>query len=316
MDFLRRALALVQGRPACLATVIRTSGSTPRHPGAKMLIFADGSTIGTIGGGRVEHEVTKVGARVAAGAKPVRVTHHLVRDLAMCCGGTMELYLEPLAPSLPALAGALAALAARHSVDLITPLAGGPKEAASPSDPSQRGARLEGDAFVEPVRPRERAFLFGSGHVSRALGPLLSAVEFDVVLCDDNETGSIEGAPPPWATAVVDSFEARDVEAARGKLGLGDYVVVVTRDHAIDQRIVESLVKNGELEYLGLIGSRRKVDSFRKRLLLKGTCTEDEWSRITAPIGVPIAAETPEEIAVSIAAQLIDRRNRRRRGTM
>jgi len=314
MDFLRRALAAARGRPACLATVIRTSGSTPRHPGAKMLIFADGSTIGTIGGGRVELEVTGAGARVAAGAAATRVVHHLVRDLAMCCGGTMELYLEPLAPGLAAIDGALAALGARRSVDLVTALDGSGKMLATPDDPSQRAPRLDGDAFVEPIRPRERAFLFGHGHVSRALGPLLAAVDFDVVLCDDNETGSIEGTPPTWAGKVIDSFDVRDVEAACGALALGDYAVVVTRDHAIDQRIVEALVGHAELEYLGLIGSQRKVERFRQRLLHKGVCGEAEWARVHAPIGVPIAAETPEEIAISIAAQLIDRRNCRRRG--
>ncbi|MBZ0231093.1 MAG: XdhC family protein, partial [Deltaproteobacteria bacterium] len=83
--------ALDEGRGVALATVIATTGSTPRHVGARMAVLDDGRTLGTIGGGRIEAEVVAAAGEVARGAPARRLDHHLVRDLAMCCGGWMEL---------------------------------------------------------------------------------------------------------------------------------------------------------------------------------------------------------------------------------
>lgn len=314
VKLLRQALEDTASGPACLATVIRTSGSTPRHPGAKMLIFEDGTAFGTIGGGRVELEVMRAGAEVAGGAAARRVTHHLVRDLAMCCGGTMELYLEPLAPSIEVLGQALEAVDQRRPVDLVTDLGGGPKTLRRDADPSQRAAILEGELFVERLRATERALIFGCGHVGRALGPVLASVGFEVVVCDDDETGALN-RELPWASATCDTFHLPDVTRSLGELGAGDYLVILTRDHAIDQDIVERALPHGaKLGYLGLIGSRGKIARFKKRLFAKGVADADSWARLRAPIGIDIGAETPEEIAVSVAAELISVRAAARRG--
>ncbi len=311
MEFLRQVLAEAADEPACLVTVVRASGSTPRHVGAKMLVFPDGHTIGTIGGGRVELEATLAAKEVAAGQPAHRLRFDLVRDLAMCCGGSMELYLEGVQDSIGVFEDTVECLAARRRAELVTPLNGSGKYLRDPSSAS-RTPWLEGDALVEPIVPGERAVIFGLGHVSLALGPLLARLNFDVVVCDDNETGAIE-ADVPWASMVVASFEPNEVAADLGGLGFGDYALVLTRDHAIDQRIVEGLVQIEELTYLGLIGSSRKVASFRRRIIHKGICDEQGWTRVIGPVGIDIAAETPAEIAVSIAAQMIERRNRPRR---
>ena len=101
MELLRSALERAeQGEALALVTVIEVSGSAPRHLGAQMLVDAQGEIEHTIGGGRVELEVTRLAAQVAAGAPAQRVRHHLTRDLAMCCGGTMSFYIEPVVPSL------------------------------------------------------------------------------------------------------------------------------------------------------------------------------------------------------------------------
>jgi len=137
---------------------------------------------------------------------------------------------------------------------------------------------------------------------------------FEVIICDDNETGAIEDHIS-WAGRVVPSFLPKEVEAEIGELGDGDFAIVLTRDDAIDLEILEALLGRTRLEYLGVIGSQRKIASFRKRILSKGHYGEDEWSRVTGPVGLEIGAETPAEIAVSIAAQLIERRHGPRRGT-
>lgn len=320
MDIFRQAVTRAEaGERLALVTVIAVRGSAPRHVGTKMLVRADGTTTGTIGGGRIEREATRAGAEIAAGAPARRLRAHLVRELAMCCGGTMELYMEPVAPSLPALREVLARWDARRPTLLVTPLDGGPKQV---QDAPGRGhgrprPACEDERFVEPVLPLERVVLFGAGHVARAIGPVAAGIGFEVTVCDDDETGALTDlGQPAWAARTVASFDVRDVEAALGALGPGDHVLIVTRDHAVDEQILARLLPRDSLSYLGLIGSRGKVGRFRKRLAARGVATEERWARLHAPIGLDIGAETPAEIAVAVAAQLVHVRRRGLRSAM
>jgi len=242
------------GRAAVLLTVVRTGGSTPRKCAAKMLVLSDGIR-GTIGGGRIEQEAVEAArALLAAGyaARPLLRRWHLTHDLAMCCGGEMEIFMEPLLPS-------------------------------------------------------PRLIVCGGGHVAHALVPLAARIGFACVVAEDNEeqTGSVRF---PEAQAFLDGF---DVDRWQPAPTVEDYVVVVTRDHAIDQRLMESLLPRG-LAYLGLIGSQRKIAMFKERTAARGM-DPILWSMVRAPIGLSIAAETPEEIAVAIAAELVQVRASRRK---
>ncbi|HUS67996.1 MAG TPA: xanthine dehydrogenase accessory protein XdhC [Kofleriaceae bacterium] len=311
MEVLREALrrAREQG-PQALVTVLHTSGSTPRHAGARMLVGADGKVFGTIGGGRVELEATRQGEEVARGAPARRERHHLVRDLAMCCGGTMDLYVQPVAPSAAALARAIALAEARRPGRLITRLDGAAIEV---EETAEHGARVpalddSGERFVEPIWPGDRVILFGLGHVARAVGPVLRGVGFEIVVCDDGDTGALEAGAPDWASRVVESFDLGEVAREVGHIGHGDHVLIMTRDHAVDQRLLEqalALDSLDEVAYLGLIGSQGKIGRFKKRLEAKGIATPERWARLRAPIGLDIGAETPAEIAISVAAELI-----------
>jgi xanthine dehydrogenase accessory factor len=311
MRMLARALErLDQGAALALVTVVRVSGSAPRHEGAHMLAAADGTTEGTIGGGRIALEATRAAIEVARGAPARRVTHHLVRDLAMCCGGSVELYIEPLAPAREAIAAAVALRRARRPGVLITHLDHGGKQTLERAEPPAQAAR-EGDTLIEPILPAERVFVVGCGHVGRALGPMAATVGFEVVACDDGDTGALD-RPLPWAAQVIRSFEIADIEREAGELGAGDYVVIVTRDHALDERLLERLLVRESLSYVGLIGSRRKIERFRRRLEAKKVATPARWARLRAPIGLDIGAETPEEIAVAVAAELVAVKRARR----
>jgi len=298
------------GRGVALATVIDTGGSTPRHLGARMAVTDDGRGLGTIGGGRIEQEVMAVAREVANGAPARRIKHHLVRDLAMCCGGAMELVVAPAAPMQGAITAALTAWRRRAPALVTTGVDDGvltvTAVAAAETRPWRR-PRLDGDVLREAVAPPDRAIVFGGGHVGRALGPVLRGLGFEVVLCDDGDTGALE-PPPAWADRIVDSFALNDVERALGPLGDGDHVFIVTRDHAMDLRLLEDLLGR-DLTYLGMIGSRGKVGRFRKRLVAKGHDLRG-WDRLRAPLGLDIGAETPEEIAIAIAAELVALRRR------
>ena len=306
--------AVAAGAPVALATVIGVRGSTPRHLGARMAIAADGRIWGTIGGGRIEAEVVAAGRAVAAGGPAVTVEHHLVRDLAMCCGGAMQLAIAPAAPSADAIAEVVAARARREARVVTTPVDGSPLRVRPPG-PGEVAAlarpRREAEGLVELVRPADRVVVFGLGHVARAIGPIVAGLGFEVVVCDDGETTAVD-VVPAWASAVVDSFDVADAERALGRLGPGDLVLIVTRDHAVDQRLLEALIGRDDLGYLGMIGSRGKLGRFKKRLAAKGLGDDAAWARLRAPIGLDVGAETPEEIAVAVAAELVAWR---RRGT-
>ncbi len=308
MEVLREALRRARDSgPQAMATVVKTSGSTPRHAGAKMVVGADGSSFGTIGGGRVELEAVRAGAEVAGGAPARIVRHHLVRDLAMCCGGSMEVLVQPVAPSASAIESAVELAARRRPGLLVSRLDGAAMSLEERPAHQGRHPALDGERFAEPILPPDRVVLFGLGHVARALGPVLAGLGFEIAVCDDDETGALEAAPT-WAARTVDSFDLPDVERAIGPLGFADYLIITTRDHAIDQRILEQALLHpalDQLAYLGLIGSRGKIGRFKKRLVAKGVATDQRWSRLRAPIGLDIAAETPAEIAISVAAELI-----------
>jgi xanthine dehydrogenase accessory factor len=249
MDVLRRAQDLVAARErAALVTVVSTSGSTPRKPGARMLVLADGRTYGTVGGGRVEQAVCAAAARVLASEVPELVHHKLTQELAMCCGGQMTF-------------------------------------------------------FVEPLMSAPRLFVFGLGHVGSAIVQAAAAAGFEVTGIDDLPANATTERLPQ-AHGFVDSYEPEDVRA----LPFADdcYVVIATREHALDQKLLELCLPQ-QWRYLGVIGSERKAAMQRERLLAKGFAPE-LVARVRCPMGLAIGAHTPEEIAVSVCAELVAER--------
>jgi xanthine dehydrogenase accessory factor len=314
LDVFAAALsALDAGRGVAIAAVTGATGSTPRHLGARMVVADDGEQWGTIGGGKIEALVVAAAKEVAGGGEPRVVRQHLIRDLAMCCGGAMEVAITPAGPSRDVLT-MLAASRRPHVLE--TPLDGGPLIARDDrrGDPGIHAPAVVDGVLVERVGVAERVVMFGLGHVARVLGRLLDDLGFSVVVCDDGETGAIDEAPA-WADKVIESFDADEVERRLAGFGEHDYVLILTRDHAIDQQLLERLITRDGIGYLGMIGSRGKVGRFRKRLEAKGLVESEadaRWARLRAPIGLDIGAETPEEIAVAIAAELVARR---RRGT-
>jgi xanthine dehydrogenase accessory factor len=241
-------------RAVCLCTVVRTAGSTPRKSAARMLVVAGGGLVGTVGGGRLEQQVIEAARALLerADGRAQLLRYHLTRELGMCCGGEMEVFVEPLLPDPPLV-------------------------------------------------------VCGGGHVALALVPLAARVGFAPILVEDLEELGGAGRFPD-ATLLVDSFDVRDWRGV--PLDEGTYAVIVTRDHGQDQALLEQLLPY-DLAYLGLIGSRRKIAMFHKRLENKGF-DPARLARVHAPVGLDIGAETPEEIAVAIVAELIQVRAARR----
>ncbi len=153
--------------------------------------------------------------------------------------------------------------------------------------------------FIEAVEPKPRLFVFGAGYIGKPLVAMATACGFEVTIVD----GRSEWADPARFPGAA--VRCQDPEDAARALDLvpGDYACVVTHDHALDQRLVQILIRR-PLRFLGMIGSRAKQRKFIQRLRGHGH-SEEEIARLHTPLGLAIGAATPEEIAVSVLAQLI-----------
>lgn len=241
--------ALERGEPAALVTIVSTTGSTPQRVGAKMLVFADGRIVGTIGGGCYENDAFWKAREAIASRVPQVVHYELSDDFAqetgLICGGQMDVYIEPIEPS-------------------------------------------------------PELYIVGAGHVGFYLARLAQEVSFRVHVIDDREKFANAERFPTAAEIVVDDLPAW---IARTTLPPHAYVVIVTRGHTNDLEALRALAPR-ELRYVGLIGSRAKVARIYDALLADGM-SADVLTRVHSPIGLEIGAVTPQEIAVSILAELI-----------
>ncbi len=209
----------------------------------------EGDIIGTIGGGAIEHLIRQEAIQVIREKKPKLVETSLKAELGMCCGGNMQV-------------------------------------------------------FIEPIAKRPRLFLFGAGHINQALCPLAIKLGFLVSVIDERKDLLS-------SVAFVDAEQRMDDISLFSVVKMSycehTFVVIATHDHALDQKIVEGIIGN-TVRYAALVGSVRKALMTKKRLLAKGFL-EEQIKKIICPAGLNISASTPEEIAVSIAAQMTMVRN-------
>ena len=324
-EFLRAVVhKLEEGTPVELVSVIASSGSTPRGAGAMMAVFPDGTIQGTIGGGNVEYAAqTLAGELLASGGdarKEFRFVPGEAANLGMVCGGDVTLQFHFFSPQDPqqiaVLRDLIQASAGNESTWLVWQLEGERITAMGTADrhgarhltvePPDLSALLKQKAvfqdswFAVPVVRTGRTYVFGGGHVSRALVPVLASVGFRPVVYDDRPEFANSTLFPQAEAVFCGSFT--DL-GAHITVTEEDDVVVMTRGHQADYEVLTQVLRSGA-RYLGCIGSHRKLALCRERLLEAGF-TQEEYARLHAPIGLAIGAETPEEIAVSVAAEMI-----------
>ncbi len=244
---------LEKGQRGALATVIGATGSTPGKESAKMLVRDDGSTVGTIGGGCTEADVWALAREVIDNDRPMRHSFKLTPKTAeedgLACGGTVEVFIEPLG---------------------------------SPT-----------------------VYIFGAGHIARQLVPLAANVGMNCIVVDDRERFAHPDHFPNACQVVVSEFETCFDELP---IGPSSYLVIVTRGHRYDQLCLTKAVAT-TAGYIGLIGSKAKIARIFKSLKDQKV-TNERLAEVHAPIGLDIGCQSPEEIAVSIVAELIAHRRR------
>jgi len=330
---------LEKGECLVLATILSHAGSTPRTAGTKMVVCADGKIIGTIGGGLVEAEVMKAAGEIfdtkKAQTRNFNLTAAAADTMDMICGGHLEILLEPVEANPPELEifrnlctvwekgrkGLMIAClgtegkcpghirrclitdeGTKHG-DLVLP----PSLSEEMMKNIQRKRHPlvlvleEGRFLAEPVFVPETVYIFGAGHVSQKVAILTRMSDFRTVVLDDREEfANWERFPEADEIKVLTDFK----QAFSGlEIDRDSYAVIVTRGHSHDKTVLEQALRSNA-GYIGMIGSIRKRDAIYKVLSDEGFTLED-FNRVNSPIGLSIGAETPEEIAVSIVAELI-----------
>lgn len=334
---------LAKGESFVLAAIVSRSGSAPRAVGTRMIVRSNGSIIGTIGGGILEALVQELAREVFMERKALIREFVLKAEDAECMGMICGGQLQVLIHFVDALDGTctqlyrevLAAFKSRKRAWLITVL---PSGKSGREVPEQHLVRAVGNilgsmdektaqALIAQVRPGQpevvaygedrylveclchegTVYIFGAGHISQKLAPLTSLVGFRTVVLDDrDEFANRRLFESVDEIVILDSFE-RAFEGL--EINEDSYLVLVTRGHAHDKTVLREALRTGA-GYIGMIGSRKKRDAIYEALCREGF-SRHELERVHSPIGLNIGAETPEEIAVSIVAELVQERARR-----
>jgi xanthine dehydrogenase accessory factor len=238
-----------EGRKVALATIVRHLGSTPRKDNAKMLIYEDGSTFGSVGGGCVEGEIWQKARKVLETGQAQMIRFELTEQDAendgLVCGGTVEI-------------------------------------------------------FVEPIVPEPRLVILGAGHLGKAIAEAAIPLGYEVVVVDDRENFANRERFPHAREVRTAAFESclEGVE-----INGNTFVLIVTRGHRHDVTALREALPT-DARYIGLVGSRRKIQLSVRSLLEQGFAPS-LFEKLYAPIGLEIGSETPEEIAVSVIAEII-----------
>lgn len=241
-----------EGSRAALCSIIHTKGSTPRKVGAKMIVLESGSIIGTIGGGNLEKEVIKNALLQIKKNEAKIFKHDLLYQHNMCCGGSVEI-------------------------------------------------------FIEPVEPMKRLYIFGAGHTGQALAKLTKFTDFETFIIDDRQE-YIEQLKNISGVNILHTDYRKVLPTL--PFNKETYCVILTYEHEIDRDILSFCIQK-PYAYLGMIGSQRKIEITKKMFVDSGIANKKKLETVKMPIGLNINAETPEEIAVSILAEMINIKNKK-----
>lgn len=319
---------LERGERIAVAVLATRDGSAPRGAGAKMLVGADGPIAGTIGGGSAEARAAAEAKLTLEDGKPrlfeVDMGGSALDGADLICGGRVGIFIHRPEPDH---LGVYRALRERMRDGLDSallvpvrepgpPVLAVPGGEASPLVAAANAARPEGtllfehggrEYILEPSTARVRLVVAGGGHVSLALAELAAKVDFDVAILDDRAEFAAPARFPfldPRRLIVVPEFRGCLEEKTLGfPVTSRTFVAILTRGHSFDRETLAQALRT-PAGYVGMIGSRRKRGVIYDRLLEEGFARAD-LERVHSPIGLSIGAETPAEIAVSIAAELI-----------
>lgn len=331
---------LEENETGILATIIWTSGSTPAPPQAKMLLSVNGKRIaGTIGGGCIEDTIIRRVVATEANYLANIIQFELNNEeteSGLICGGSLKVLIERIDKSHIELFRILneRIKTGKNSI-LVTKFRHADKTIKSVL--SENSCRIAGEEFekefqlssiweksspvileekdvvyiAEPIEGKIPLFIFGGGHVGAAISKLASNCGFSVRVVDDRIEYSDKARFPEADETICIPFRLINSDIG---LNENSYVVIVTRGHTFDELVLEKVI-NLNPEYIGMIGSKRKVLITFKNLIKKGIAKE-KLEHVYAPVGLDIGAVSVEEIAISVVAEMIKIRRKKKKDSV
>jgi len=341
-------LKLIRERvPCALATVTGATGSAPQVPGSSAIVGRTGLLAGTVGGGVVEFQIIRSAMKQLETGQSGYLHFNLGNDDSLAgeaiCGGNMSILVdaEPvkhagvfsqISESLRLrkqgvliteikdtgnnqvqigrywFDGADEKIPDRMLISTVTEMFSNRKQGDF-RELRQTGPDGVGQTVfcLETIVPPQQLIIAGAGHVGKAVSHLGKLLGFEVTVWDDRTEFANREALPD-----ADQIVSGPFSEAAGKITVSpdSYLVIATRGHKNDAEVLKEWI-GSEASYIGMIGSRTKIGLIREKFILNGWATLDQWNRIHSPIGLPIGSKTVQEIAVSIAAQLIQERNKK-----
>jgi xanthine dehydrogenase accessory factor len=335
-----------------LATVTQCKGSTPQKPGSSALFSKNGLICGTVGGGILEAKVQDISLSALSSKEPQHPTFFLNKDISngedAICGGQISVLIEPepfkylsvfsdlkksIEDKIPGILITMVTGSSGSDVftrrfwltenskpempaHLIAPLEPVVKSILDKCDPYDfREIEIKNPGedqisifFLEPVIPPPSLIIAGAGHIGKALANLGSLLGFEVTVLDDRDEYANRSNFPGSEKIIVG-----DIGSGMNMLSKNSdtYIVIVTRGHKDDERALKACI-GSDAAYIGMIGSKNKVSVMRTNFIVNRWANEEQWSKIHAPVGIDICSRSVEEIAISIAAQMIKVKNCKR----
>jgi len=336
---------LDQQAQLCLATLVATRGSVPQVPGSSALYAEHGRLAGTLGGGVMEGDAGKKAAEAIRTGRHRLEMYNLDADIrdneGALCGGYAKVLLDPdpgrhadcfremaqaldkgvsglLLTVIPGDASAPLLRSWIPAGETVSPdLPGNWEEIEKAMDAAGSDGKCHtlenatGDLlFIEPVSPAPQLYIAGAGHIGKALAHQGMLLDFEVTVIDDRaEFASPDNIPD------ADHLIVKSIGDAMEEIPFNrdTYVVIVTRGHQDDAAALKACIKH-DIPYIGMIGSRKKLRTMKEQFIRNGWSTQEEFERIHAPVGLEIGSVSVQEIALSIAAQLVQVRAKHRSG--
>ena len=310
------ATRLERGENVLLLVVAESSGSSPGRQGYKMAVGADGELCGSVGGGVMEVNLVERSRTilskpgVVATGFPTEQVHqkHATNASGMICSGKQTVVFRLLTP-----ADRNQALIAvdslvsneRHLMEITSrEFAVRPLESGTPNFDFEKLTETE-FVYREKLGPKNDLYIIGGGHCALALSELMSKMDFHISIFDDRP--DLNTLQKNEFADVINTIETYDRITEHIPSSISAYVVVMTLGYKSDAVVIRSLIDK-DFKYFGVLGSRAKMATLMKELKAEGLNAE-RLDRIHTPIGLPINSHTPEEIAVSIAAEIISVKN-------
>ena len=326
---------LENSRDTALASLIWSTGSIPMSEQAKLVLLESGETVGTIGGGCLEAEIYECCRSVLRTGKTERFQYTMTEKQAgedgLNCGGSVEIFIEKIYSGAGNLFSAVQLLLKQRATFCsVVGLKRGKRilideygnilhndrpgietshaiELARKSFIIRKGfiykkddLHSNEDVFVEPYLPQPKLYIFGGGHVGAEVAKLAKNVGFRVAILDDRPHFA-----NPKRHPYCDEYYTGEIHEmfSQLKIDIHSYILAVTRGHQHDELVVEQALKTSAF-FIGMLGSERKKKILWERLSDRGV-EEEALSKVSSPVGMNVGADNPEEIAVSILAELI-----------